>query len=313
INLQRAQAATNRAVAFAIEHSIDFILAQEPYTRNGQAVGFPLKWTIYQQQEKTQPPRAILVCCQPNWTPLIIEQQRDLSAVLLQASNFSLLLISQYASPAEDLETTIELAQSVLQRTKLSNVIIAGDYNAHHTNWGYSSTDTRGRQLEDFISTHNLILHNSIDSPPTFDRIFAVGWPDLTLSTVPIAQHVQDWKVEEADSLSDHKFITFKLNSLPQIEIIKRYNMPSNKKRQFSRKIDQRLSNLTPVLKNANTQSDMESLTDDIMKILHDTCEELLPTRSKKKLNATNWWNTELTIQRKKMPCAQTQIKARTA
>ncbi|KFM61799.1 hypothetical protein X975_05129, partial [Stegodyphus mimosarum] len=40
--------------------------------------------------------------------------------------------------------------------------------------------------------------------------------------------------------------------------------MPSNKKRQFSRKIDQRLSNLTPVLKNANTQKQFENKTSQL-------------------------------------------------
>ncbi|KAG5874739.1 hypothetical protein JTB14_011980 [Gonioctena quinquepunctata] len=39
--------------------------------------------------------------------------------------------------------------------------VILGDFNAHNTIWGCSSTNPRGSKLETFINTSNLILLNS--------------------------------------------------------------------------------------------------------------------------------------------------------
>ncbi|KFM59704.1 hypothetical protein X975_26926, partial [Stegodyphus mimosarum] len=59
--------------------------------------------------------------------------------------------------------------------------------------------------MKDFLSSYNLTLHNTSDAPPTFDRIHAQGWPDLTISSDTAAHLIQDWKVDDETEKSIHQ------------------------------------------------------------------------------------------------------------
>lgn len=76
-----------------------------------------------------------------------------------------------------------------------NRTLIAGDFNAHHSNWSYK-TDTRGRQIFDVMLDKNYVSLN--DGSPT--RIKLVNGnlqkssPDLTLATSDMAL-IFTWKV----------------------------------------------------------------------------------------------------------------------
>jgi len=46
-----------------------------------------------------------------------------------------------------------------------SQVLVTGDFNAHHTDWGSSSNNKRGEALSDSISALRLIIYNSGNTP----------------------------------------------------------------------------------------------------------------------------------------------------
>ncbi|XP_035234295.1 uncharacterized protein LOC118206142 [Stegodyphus dumicola] len=221
--MQRARAAVAQTVQFAIDNKIDFIIGQEPYTCDGAAAGFPLQWTVFQSSNHDHPPRAIIISCNPDWSPTSISLDQDHVAVLVEVHSF---LASIYSPPTADIGPTTRFIQSFIHRFKIPNMIFAGDYNSHNTAWGYRTTDPKGRELEDFISSSNLIVQNTADAPPSFDRVFAPGLPDLTLITLHIASLLQGWKVKEEESLCYHKFITF---SLSQTTSLSRSNSITNR------------------------------------------------------------------------------------
>ncbi|XP_035222158.1 uncharacterized protein LOC118195039 [Stegodyphus dumicola] len=225
INLQKAQSASAQSVEFALTQATQLLL-QEPYTKNGKLSGFPRTWNIIQKEDVIQPPRAAIICCNQNWTPYIIAAERDQVAILLEIENISIIFISIYSSPTEDLTATFAFLEKIFNSTNIHHQIICGDFNAHNITWGYASTNPKGRNLEDFISSKNLFIHNTIDAPPTFDNSYAIGWPDLTLTTPQMAPLIQNWAVEEEQSLSDHKFITFQLEESTSVPVIKRYTLP---------------------------------------------------------------------------------------
>ncbi|XP_035205301.1 uncharacterized protein LOC118180300 [Stegodyphus dumicola] len=70
--------------------------------------------------------------------------------------------------------------------------------------------------MEDFIAANNLVLHNTADAPPTFDRIHAQGWPDLTISSFSIAQKHSKLLITSPDLSNQHTAATFQsiLNSV---------------------------------------------------------------------------------------------------
>ncbi|XP_035230856.1 uncharacterized protein LOC118202769 [Stegodyphus dumicola] len=284
INLQHAKAAVAQLTHYAVEREADLIFVQEPYIKDGLAVGFPLQWSIFQTGDLEKPPRAIIINCNKDWKPTVVAANRDNVAILLDVQETSMLFISQYSSPSESILPSLTFLSTTLQRIKIPLQFIVGDYNAHNTTWGYASTDEKGHSLEDFLSAHHLILHNSIDAPPTFDRIHSRGWPDLTISSTSAASLLQNWTVEDEISLSDHRYITFTIAQPTTIQIIRRYNLPGKRIRAFTDRVKALVNDLDGQLSSANTRADLENFTVVLQKGLQQICNDLLPQRHAKKL-----------------------------
>ncbi|XP_035224796.1 uncharacterized protein LOC118197397 [Stegodyphus dumicola] len=309
INLQRAKAAVAQLAQFAAEFGADLIMAQEPYTRDGIAVGFPLQWTIYQQGNVEYPPRAIIINCNKKWSPAIVAIERDNVAIIIEAQEASLLFISQYSPPSADILATTQFLTDTLQKIKIPLKIITGDYNAHNTVWGYASTNDKGSLLEDFLSANHLVLHNTADAPPTYDRIYAQGWPDLTVSSASAAPLIQNWRVNDEISLSDHRYITFSIEQPTTINIIRRYNLPGRRKRAFTTRVKNLFEGIEQQLTQANSRDELENFTVTLQKCIQQACDDILPQRSTKKLTTINWWSSELRIQQRQCRALRRRLK----
>ena len=62
-----------------------------------------------------------------------------------------------------------------------TDTLILGDFNAHHSSWISSSTDTRGTSLERMVSGSNFSILNW-DSPTRFPGNANPSCPDVSLS-----------------------------------------------------------------------------------------------------------------------------------
>ncbi|XP_035231580.1 uncharacterized protein LOC118203411 [Stegodyphus dumicola] len=278
INLQRAKAAVAQLAQFAAEFGADLIMAQEPYTRDGIAVGFPLQWTIYQQGNVEYPPRAIIINCNKKWSPAIVAIERDNVAIIIEAQEASLLFISQYSPPSADILATTQFLTDTLQKIKIPLKIITGDYNAHNTVWGYASTNDKGSLLEDFLSANHLVLHNTADAPPTYDRIYAQGWPDLTSNRRQLILFV----------------VTTYLVGV---------------KRAFTTRVKNLIEGIEQQLTQANSRDELENFTVTLQKCIQQACDDILPQRSTKKLTTINWWSSELRIQQRQCRALRRRLK----
>ena len=76
-------------------------------------------------------------------------------------------IVSLYLSPSIPIDFT--LFKDLLSQIS-SNFLLLGDFNCRHTLWGDSIINTRGRLLENFISSHDLFLHNSGTHTPLDTR-----------------------------------------------------------------------------------------------------------------------------------------------
>ncbi|XP_035205945.1 uncharacterized protein LOC118180971, partial [Stegodyphus dumicola] len=231
INLQRAEAANTQLVQHVLDHEIDIILLQQPYCRNGAIACLPLSWKMFQRKAQLNelPPRAAIICCNPQWSPLIIKQARDHDAILLNYNISQIILSSIYSPPPEDISNAVDsIAEIHREHTTIPHVI-SGDLNAHNVIWGYPDTSPKGTALEEFIMTANLQLINTQNVPSTFDKSYNKGWPDLRIATSNIANNITDWMVTDDESCSDHKYIHFAINTDTSITILKRYKIPGKK------------------------------------------------------------------------------------
>ena len=106
--------------------------------------------------------------------------------------------------PLEDIETQDE------------SFIVVGDFNSHSPSWGYEDLNTRGEELENWITDNNLQLLMNEDDPDTY---FSRAWkttsnPDLALMTDDLTG-VSTRKVLNQLAGSDHRPILIEITESP--------------------------------------------------------------------------------------------------
>jgi len=86
-------------------------------------------------------------------------------------------------------------------------VILSGDFNAWHTEWGSVVVNPRGSLLSDLTTSLGLMMANT-RSAPTFQRGTATSVIDVTFYR---GVAVTDWHVCDAETLSDHYYVSYEL------------------------------------------------------------------------------------------------------
>ena len=129
-------------------------------------------------------------------------------------------MIASYYNPPGYGNLSQELLQWI---SKISeNVLIVGDFNAHHASLLSNREDANGRKIFDFLENSNFVLLN--DESPTFlpQNSFHSAILDLALISPASAEDFIDFKVEYKLS-SDHLPFTIDLKcdkETPNIRII---------------------------------------------------------------------------------------------
>jgi hypothetical protein len=82
-------------------------------------------------------------------------------------------------------------------------ILFVGDFNAHNTLWGCSSTDRKGHEVEDFILSSNLCLLNGKD--PTYIHPATGSRSSIDLAFCDPSLYLDySWKVNDDLCGSDH-------------------------------------------------------------------------------------------------------------
>jgi hypothetical protein len=110
------------------------------------------------------------------------------------------------------LEQDLTPIQTFLTTVKPKNLIWGLDANSKHSLWHSPTTDSRGRMLADFLSSHGLLSINEKDGP-TYSGPTGESWIDIMVSTSELAHKIQNWRVSEENTLSDHNLILFSLRT----------------------------------------------------------------------------------------------------
>lgn len=96
-------------------------------------------------------------------------------------------------------------------RSETTEVILTGDFNAKHTEWGCPKNDKRGDVLMDMINSTGLVICNK-GKQSTFNKGTII---DLTMATPRTAQNMSKWMVLDRETLSDHYYILFETALAP--------------------------------------------------------------------------------------------------
>ena len=83
------------------------------------------------------------------------------------------------------------------------------DSNLRSRTWHDKLTNRRGEKLEEFLISKQLFIMNEDSEMKTFQSNRGSSNIDLTISNNKLLKEVQEWKISEEESCSDHKIIQF--------------------------------------------------------------------------------------------------------
>lgn len=174
----------------------------------------------------------------------VTSSDRHKNFVFVEGENLG--IYSVYISPnctLLDFESAVDsLFIHVLQtiQAKGNSIIICGDFNAKHEQWGGQVTDNRGKMLLAAVDATGLTVLND-KKYPTLIRHNGTSYIDLTIVSEDIVKRGYNWNVlHEEETLSDHQFITLELHGA---KLSKRRYIQSLNSKLFQEKLQKRLAN----------------------------------------------------------------------
>ncbi|KAI4472771.1 hypothetical protein M0804_015619 [Polistes exclamans] len=123
------------------------------------------------------------------------------------------LVVSVYSPPSENLNSFSRLLdelEELLGTFPAIPALVAGDFNARFPTWDPEGrSNPRGELLCMWANRLNLSLADQVGHP-TCVRPQGSSVVDLTWGSLAASVRLTDWKVDEAESLSDHLYVIFK-------------------------------------------------------------------------------------------------------
>lgn len=185
---------------------LDILFLQEPYNHMHAVRGLGLRAMVCGHHTD---PWAVIVICNPLLTVTKMSQYTHAEAAtvsLLLDEHTELTLVSFYSRHGRPISEDIVFLDGVI-RTH-SRAIICMDANAQSDLWHSAYANDRGRELAEFITRSDLVVHNRPDHRGTY--VTANTNLDLTLTTRNISAWLRHWELGD-DLTSDHRPIRFEI------------------------------------------------------------------------------------------------------
>lgn len=183
---------------------------------------------------------------------------------------------------------------SVVQLTRLQNhipfpCIMAGDFNAHNFLWGSDHICSRGKIVEEFLDSTELLVNNTgkMTRIP-MNRNHQQSAIDLCLSD-PVTSRYLEWDVADETYRSDH--MPMIINFLPIIN-------PYLKRSMFKlEKADWKEYGELADLSNIDLNLSNTEINEDMISVLKKAAQLTIPvTKSNSILPVVPWWDDEIKL-----------------
>ena len=244
----------------------------------------------------------------------------DITAILLQATDRPILVVSVYIPPesgqaaTQDLKTVIQLIKGAVatatnQIGYQPELVFAGDFNRHDQLWGgdHIALSRRQGEAEPIIDMmQDLDLQSILPRGTiTFEAARGESTIDLMLVSSSLAQDHIYCKPMETDYGSDHRPIETKFELSIEIE-------PQQARRAFRSTDWQRLREsiqeqleINPI----NVHQDVNGIMQQIDRIVQAGVKKHVPW-AKPSLYGKRWWTTELTQLRQEYTYWRNRVRA---
>lgn len=301
IRIAQINANGNAAVVHEIrkvaeELKLDIVCVQEPYTKNGAMPGMPIDVRITMTGEI---PKAATIIFNKNLTITNLVKYTDTHCVCIEViSKYGgIIIINQYYQFSEEIEMHLEKTRDILSAYSDKPVIVMADINAKSTLWHSGRTDERGREMEGLINEMQLDVINKPYQAPTYqNRAGAATNIDVTLANSRVAE-IEDWRVEEHATCSDHNLIHMTLLGHPTNVVIDgsliKYNLRKANWETLKHEI-----RIQPPIRN----SDANNMAKELVRKIQKAVDVSIPKIRNTKIHINNKpWSEELTNLRRRV------------
>lgn len=317
INLQHCKAATDllsRRIQICktntlLKTSGNIFLLQEPYIYKGKICGlrsdrdFDLFYNVGGEKPRTgiimnSSLHGFLIQQLTSDDIVTVRLKMKLGGKLREVLVVSLYLPYDQAIPTNDLINVTNYC-----KTNKLGLIIGCDANAHNECYGSTDTNQRGENLLEFVLGTNLTIEN-VGTEPTFVTSTREEVIDLTLSSSDISGYLTGWNVLREISLSDHRYIIFKIVS----ERIEKNGTSYRNPRRTNWGLRQSVGKKNKKFGLIKTTEELDRAAECLNNILQSSFEENCEI-TVARANVSPWWNNELEKLRKKTRLASRRAR----
>lgn len=199
INLGRRKAAHDMAFMTAAEKQIDIIVTSEPNKKIIKGRG----WIADQSGD-------VAIYLRNNCLTIYrIKKGKGMLSIDLEIGR----IICCYISPNSTVQHFEQFMDTICEDIKTigGGTILMGDFNAKSPTWGAPATDVRGEIFIESTARKNVVVLNN--GKPTFERGTSKSYIDITAATERLSRKITGWDVMEEETLSDHHYIYFQIQS----------------------------------------------------------------------------------------------------
>ncbi|XP_063835567.1 uncharacterized protein LOC135084759 [Ostrinia nubilalis] len=307
-NLQRKELATLELMIEASERKLAFALLQEPYVGGVRRMKGYRGARIFQNAAVGDGTvKAAIAVFNDDLDVIQCPKltNNNIVVVRIRTAAWEIAAVSFYFEPDQPIEPYLEQLRTIREELGSTPLLLGGDSNAKSTWWGSTVEDHRGKELSGTLEESGLQVLNNGDTP-TFDTVRGgrayTSHVDITACTADLLDVVDNWRVDQTVTSSDHNTILFhialrKSKGLKVERTTRLYNTKKADWDIFRRVLlEQKLANNITVetVNNILTKTDLESLVQKYTSCITVACKESMPAKKTKEVLGVPWWNDEL-------------------
>ena len=287
INLGKRKSATTELN----RRQYDLVLVTEPQTVGGSVTGIEPRSEVISPRGK-----GTRTCIRTSTNSWGVEDftEADLTTAALKLDNSIIYFASLYL----DINKGVREGRWInlidwCEREKIP-LVIGMDSNAHSPLWGSHELNKRGEDLEEVVMEKNLTVLNR-GRMATFRGGLDGTVIDVTLVN-SYAIHLVDlstWEVDPAESMSDHRYISFTLDVNPTAERKAVRNIRKAKWEVFKATLDT-LPLGTVYQQVEKPERWLDTQCEELLCNINVALDAACPMKNQARPTTNKWWNKEL-------------------
>ncbi|GLV46252.1 hypothetical protein CBL_12329 [Carabus blaptoides fortunei] len=294
LNLQRSRLATNNLLQVSTDRELDICFVQEPHTRTGTIIGLGAPLRTYYRAGGN--PKTAICTGNPErrsrpGTADSTESPRTYRPIENKNHEFN--------------DTMRQIEDTVNKLKQHGEVLLCVDANSKSPLWGSPIEDSRGASFHGMVDRTEMTVLNNGDTP-TFDGPRGTSHIDITATTAGLYDKCSGWYILEAESMSDHRLIEFKIRESETGKAEHRDGF-CNKKADWERFTEVFREQVEPLRAGISRRHDVDDLATTVNQAMHQACAASMPQRtsgasSAPRTRKSDPWGAAYRALRKKRP-----------